>query len=126
MAYTEFRKSYGDFEIVIAPVDFSCLTKYEARLTVNALQEYEWGYVCNTLGRHQLYKARGCIGFMLEVYYGCRAIGEVVKATHPGLFDEECCPYFYSDTPVGIVFRKAWVKHLIYDIVREHGLETAD
>ena len=46
MAYTEFRKSYGDFEIVIAPVDFSKLTKSEARLIVDALQEYKWGYVC--------------------------------------------------------------------------------
>ena len=126
MAYTEFRKSYGDFEIVIAPVDFSCLTEVEAILTVNALQKYEKGFVCNTLGRYLCYKARDCIGLMLEACYDCGAIGDVVRITHPGLYDEEYCLYFDSDTPAGIVFRKAWVKHLISDIMREHGLDTID
>ena len=30
MAYTEFRKSYGDFEIVIPAIDFSKLNNDEA------------------------------------------------------------------------------------------------
>jgi hypothetical protein len=126
MAYTEFHKSYGDFEVVIAPVDFSCLDKFGARLTVNALREYEAGFVCHVLEYRQLYEAKDCIGFMLEACYKCYTVDEVVSATHPGLYAEGRCPHLFSGTPSGIAFRKAWVKHLISDIVREHGLEIAD
>ena len=122
MAYTEFRKSYGDFEIVIAPVDFSCLTEVEARLTVTALQKYESGYVCNNLERYWLHAATDCIGRMLESCYKRSSIGGVVVYTHPWLYDEEGYPYFNFDAPSGIAFRKAWVKHLVSDIMREHGL----
>ena len=126
MAYTEFRKSYGDFEIVIAPVDFSWLTKSEARLTVNALQEYEWGYVCDTLEFYRCCEAIYCIGYMLRRCYNYNTIGGAVVAAHPWLYDEKCCPFFNAETTPGIALRKAWVKHLISDIMREHELETAD
>ena len=122
MAYTEFRKSYGDFEIVIAPVDFSCLDKFEAILTVNALQEYEWGYVCDTLGLYRCCEAIDCIGHMLQQCYGHNTVGGAVATTHSWLYDEECYPHFNADTTPGIAFRKAWVKHLISDIMREHEL----
>ena len=126
MAYTEFRKSYGDFEIVITPVDFSCLTEVEARLTVNALQKYEAGFVCHVLGRHRLYKAKDCINSVLKACYSYSTIEGAVNAVQPWLYDEGYCYPLSSNTPPGIVFRKAWVKHLISDIMREHGLETID
>ena len=126
MAYTEFRKSYGDFEIVIAPVDFSCLTKFEARRTVDALQEYESGFVCHVLGRYRLYKAAGCIDCMLRNYDEFLTVCGVVNVTHPGLYDEGCCPNLGPETTSGITFRKAWVKHLISEIMREQELEAAD
>ena len=126
MAYTEFRKSYGDFEIVIAPVNFSCLTKPEARLTVNALQEYERGYVCDTLRLYRCREAIDCIGYMLQQCYGHNTVGGAVITTHSWLYDEKCCPYLGPETTSGITLRKAWVKHLISDIMREHELETAD
>ena len=126
MAYTEFRKSYGDFEIVIAPVDFSSLDKLAARLTVNALREYEGWFVCHTLERHLLYRARDCIGLMLETCYSCSTIEGAVNAAQPWLYDEGYCSHFGFNTPHGIALRKAWVKHLISDIMREHELEAAD
>ena len=125
MAYTEFRKSYGDFEIVIAPVDFSCLFKFEARLTVDVLREYESGFVCHHLERYQLHEATNCIGLMLRGCYKCLTICGVVNVTHPGLY-KGCCPYLDPETTSGITFRKAWVKHLISDIMREHESETVD
>ena len=126
MAYTEFRKSYGDFEIVIAPVDFSCLTEVEARLTVTALQKYESGYVCNNLERYRCHEAIKCISRMLESCYKRCTIGGVVATIHPWLCDEGGYPYFDYDAPSGIAFRKAWVKHLISDIMREHELVAID
>ena len=126
MAYTEFHKSYGDFEIVIAPVDFSCLDKFEAILTVNALQEYEAGFVCHVLEYRQLYEAKDCINLVLKACYNCATIEGAVNAAQPWLYDEGYCAYFGFGTPHGIALRKAWVKHIISDIVREHGLETTD
>ena len=41
MAYTEFRKSYGDFEIVIPAIDFSKLNSDEAQKTIEILRRYE-------------------------------------------------------------------------------------
>ena len=49
MAYTKFRKSYGDFEVVIPPVKFQLPPEYAARVA-KELRSYEIGFVCNHLG----------------------------------------------------------------------------
>ena len=78
--------------------------------------------MCETLRRYWCREAIDCIGRMLNSCYKCSTIGGVVVTTHPWLYDEAGYPYFDYNEPPGIVFRKAWVKHLVSDIMREHGL----
>ena len=49
MPYTEFRKFYGDIEVVIPPVDFRSLTRDEAVSTAKRLRAYVAGFVCHHL-----------------------------------------------------------------------------
>ena len=121
MDYTEFRKSYGDFEIVIPAIDFSMLNAYEAIDIVFALNEYNpysrWAYVCNHLmqyGNHGN-TATNCIcdtidqeGMGLEYF-----IQESMNDTEP---------MFHPIRAAGRVLRIEWCKHMAKEIEREFGL----
>ena len=49
MADTEFRKSCEDFEVVIPTVDFRSLTRDEAEASAKRLSSYVDGFVCHHL-----------------------------------------------------------------------------
>lgn len=118
MAYTEFRKSYGDFEIVIPAIDFSELNGDEAEKTIEILRTYKESYVCSNLhpANDQL-KARNAIEAKIDrnceelEYYIADVMGDAI---------EECDIYFDPYNPAGNILRKAWCNHMANEIEREH------
>ena len=124
MPYTEFRKSYGDIEVVIPPVDFSSLTRDEAVSTARRLRAYVAGYVCHHLtaapakGKQQ---AAELIQDML-LANGGNGDGEphlgVLIRNANGLGDA----YFRVDDGDGILVRKDWCHHMAAEIEREFAL----
>lgn len=96
MAYTEFRKSYGDFEVVIPAVDFSELIPEYALRVAEALSNYKLNWVYH-LG-----------GVSLE---------EIIYKQHPR-FEISFDPY----APTGQILRQEWCKHMANEIKREFGL----
>lgn len=123
MAYTEFRKSYGDFEVVIPPVKFRLPAECTAHV-VKGLRSYEIGFVCNHLG--------GYVGGTSAAFYinnmisrwqsPSSALGSAIERSF-GDEENEFVPYFSSRLPAGVVLRKAWCEHLAREIEREYGLE---
>ena len=123
MAYTAFRKSYGDFEVVIPPVKFRMAPEYAADV-VKELRSYVIGFVCNHLG--------GYVGGASAAFYinkmisrwqsPSAALGSAIERSF-GDEENEFVPYFSSRMPVGIALRKAWCEHLAREIEREYGLE---
>lgn len=123
MAHTEFRKSYGDFEVVIPPVKFRLPAEYAAHV-VKGLRSYEIGFVCNHLGEYRggLLAAR-CITKMIERWQPpSAALGSAIDLLF-GDEENEFVPYFHSSSPAGVALRKAWCEHLAREIEREYGLE---
>ncbi len=115
MPYTEFRKSYGDFEVVIPAIDFSRLCKDEVRHTIIDLRNYGHGYkyVCNAVRC----AARLIIGDAIDPTQ--RGLQRFIADSFGGyipsrLFD----PY----TTAGITLRKAWCEHMANEIEREFKL----
>lgn len=115
MPYTEFRKSYGDFEVVIPAIDFSSLFKDEARHTIIDLRNYGHNdkYVCHAVRRG----AREIIGDAIDPNeYGLQqfiadSFGGYIPSS---LFD----PY----TIAGNRLRIEWCKHMANEIEREFKL----
>ena len=124
MPYTDFRKSYGDFEVVIPPVDFSSLTKDEAVSTAKRLRAYVRGFVCHNLmiapadGNH---KAQKLIQAMLIDNNGRKHgqchLGVLIQNAN-GLDDS----YFRAYQEDGILVRKDWCHHMAAEIEREFAL----
>lgn len=115
MPYTEFRKSYGDFEVVIPAINFSNLPKDEARHTIIDLRNYGHGYkyVCHAVRRG----ASEIIGDAIDPNeYGLqRFIADSFGGYIPSrLFD----PY----TTAGNQLRIEWCKHMANEIEREFKL----
>ena len=114
MPYTEFRKSYGDFEVVIPAINFSSLSKDEARLTIIDLRNYghDDKYVCHAVRC----EASEIIGDAIDPNeYGLHqfiadSFGGYLRAS---LFD----PY----TTAGNQLRIEWCKHMAKEIEREFG-----
>ena len=116
MSYTEFRKSYGDFEIVIPAVDFSALSRIDALCAVQTLRHYEYGNVCRHLERWGLENAEKRIDEMLTKHTGGRF------ATIESLIIRQFkIPQFNSSYQSGITLRKEWCKHMAKEIEREFG-----
>ena len=115
MPYTEFRKSYGDFEVIIPAINFSNLFKDDARHTIIDLRNYGHGckYVC--------YAVR---------YAASLIIGDAIDPTHRGLqqFIADsfggyvCTSLFDPYTTAGITLRIEWCKHMANEIEREFKL----
>ena len=115
MPYTEFRKSYGDFEVVIPAINFSRLAKDDARRTIIELRNYGhvYKYVCHAVG---------CAANKIIVdaidptqsglqHFIANSFGGYVRAS---LFD----PY----TTAGNQLRSEWCKHMANEIEREFKL----
>ena len=122
MPYTDFRKSYGDFEVVIPAVDFSHLTLNSAVATVKALRAYKHGFVCDHLGEHHQTDARKCIGKMLIRMNHCTLGGFITTLFNSEEGEEdESIPFFGARNQAGITLRKAWCEHMANEIEREFG-----
>ena len=123
MPYTEFRKSYGDFEVVIPAVNFSSLTRDEARLTVMALNCYNKHFVCLTLQQRHAYRARSLINNMIDQTSEglCKSIGTLIEQ-QLNSHDDETIPFFSSLSSPGIALRKEWCNHMAAEIEREFKL----
>ena len=123
MPYTDFRKSYGDFEVVIPAVDFNWLTHKSAMDTIKALRTYENGFVCVHLHGNDQTDACKCIGKMLT-RMNQRILGAFVTASFISKEREkdESIPFFAPTNQAGITLRKAWCNHMANDIEREFKL----
>ena len=124
MAYTEFRKSYGDFEIVIPAIDFSKLNNSEAIDTIKAMLEYEQPinhgeWLCHHLERNKLWSAERHIRKTIDPT--SRGIESFIKNS---MGDAVECPIltFHPMNPAGRVLRIEWCKHMAKEIEREFGL----
>ena len=115
MPYTEFRKSYGDFEVVIPAIDFSSLSKDDARHTIIDLRNYGHGrkYVCHAVGHE-----------------ASEIIGDAIDPSHLGLHHfiaDSFGSYISSSlfnpyTTAGNQLRIEWCKHMANEIEREFKL----
>ena len=115
MPYTEFRKSYGDFEVVIPAINFSSLSKDDARHTIIDLRNYGHGYtyVCHAVR---------CAASLI--------IGDAIDPTQRGLHQfiadsfggYVCTSLFDPYTTAGNRLRIEWCKHMANEIEREFGL----
>ena len=121
MSYTEFRKSYGDFEIVIPAVDFSALSRIDALCAVQTLRHYEYGNVCRHLERWGLENAEKRIDEMLTKHTGNR-FSPIESLIVRQFMHDKNMPSFNSRYQSGIVLRKAWCNHMAAEIKREFSL----
>ena len=121
MSYTEFRKSYGDFEVVIPAIDFSSLSRVDAADAVHALRSYENGYVCNNMNYYHAHYAASLIGNMIAEHTDlrCITIGSLIDYQ---LGHDDNLPFFSVYMQSAIVLRKAWCEHMANEIEREFGL----
>lgn len=121
MPYTEFRKSYGDFEVVIPAIDFSSLSQANAAEAVHALRSYENGYVCNNMNYYHAHYVASLIGNMIAEHadLSCNTIGMLID--YQLGFDDNML-FFAVYMQSGIVLRKAWCEHMANEIEREFSL----
>lgn len=121
MPYTNFRKSYGDFEVVIPAIDFSSLSQAKAADAVHALRSYENGYVCYNMNYYHAHYVASLINNMItkHAYLGCTTIGGLIDYQ---LGHNDNVPFFFVYAQSGIVLRKAWCEHMANEIEREFGL----
>ena len=121
MAYTEFRKSYGDFEVVISTIDFSSLTKYEATEIARSLREYEKDFVCFHVGHTTSWPIRDAFTQAIEgASSTIRRLG-LDYYIYDGLGTDDV-PYFHTHCLAGRILRVEWCKHMAAEIEREFGL----
>ncbi len=118
MPYTKFRKSYGDFEVVIPAVNFSSLTREEAVESARRLTSYEDGFVCHHMEAFpvdEAWKASKLIQTMLLANGGDHCGG-----AHLGAFVRKSLDlsnmYFRVFNEDGIDLRKAWCEHMANEI----------
>ena len=124
MAYTEFRKFYGGFDVVIPAVNFSSLTREEAVASAERLTNYVDGFVCHLMGAlpsDKTMSAGEVIQTMLVAnggeHHGEANLGVLVRKSLD-LSDM----YFRAFNTDGITLRKAWCKHMANEIEREFQL----
>ena len=121
MSYTEFRKSYGDFEVVIPAIDFSTLPQAKAADAIHALRSYEAKHVCSHVVRCKASNVANLIDNMIREHGGvcCETIGSLIDRQFG--FNKNI-PFFSIYHQSGIVLRKAWCEHMANEIEREFGL----
>lgn len=121
MPYTDFRKSYGDFEVVIPAINFSSLSRVDATKATHALRSYEARHVCGHMNRCKASNVANLIDNMIRAHGGvcCETIGNLIDRQFG--FDENI-PFFSIYHQSGIVLRKAWCEHMANEIEREFGL----
>ena len=115
MPYTEFRKSYGDFEVVIPAIDFSRLSKDDARNAIIDLRNYGHGfkYVCHAVRE----AASNIIGDAIDPnQYG---LHHFIADSFGGYV---CTSLFKPYTTAGNQLRIEWCKHMANEIEREFKL----
>ena len=123
MPYTDFRKSYGDFEVVIPAIDFSSLTIEEATKTAKALRSYDRNFVCQTLERKEAYAAAILINKMIQTAtngMGC-TIGWLIEYQLDA-FEDEFVPFLNVGSQQGTMLRKDWCHHMAAEIEREFAI----
>ena len=120
MPYTEFSKSYGDFEVVIPAVDFSAMSRIDALCAVQTLRQYEYGNVYRHLERWGLENADKCIDEMLTKHTGDRFSSLNVLIVRQFKHDKNM-PSFDARYQSGITLRKEWCEHMAKEIEREFG-----
>ena len=120
MPYTAFRKSYGDFEVVIPAVDFSTMSRIDALWTVTTLRHYEYGNVCKHLERWGLENAEKCIDEMLTKNTDCWFIAIEGLIMRQFKHDKNM-PSFYNGYQSGLTLCKEWCEHMAKEIEREFG-----
>lgn len=103
MSYTDFRKSYGDFEIVIPAVNFSALSRLDAIHAVRALRHYRSGYVSHHMMNWDLNYPPLNRVFVREFY-------------------NDGMPRFSIYMQSGITLRKTWCEHMANEIEHEFTL----
>ena len=120
MSYTNFRKSYGDFEVVIPAIDFSSLSRANAADAVHALRSYEAKHVCSHVVRCKASNVANLIDNMIREHGGrsCETIGSLIGYQ---LGYDDNVPFFFVFMQSGIVLRKAWCEHMAKEIEREFG-----
>ena len=121
MPYTDFRKSYGDFEVTIPAIDFSALSRLDAIHAVRALRRYEYGHVCLHLELYDLEYAASLIDEMLTKHTGVRyhTINSLIfRQFH---YDDDI-PSFRICHQSGVTLRRSWCEHMANEIEREFGL----
>jgi len=112
MPYTEFRKSYGDFEVVIPAINFSRLFKGEARRTIIDLRNFghDDKYVCHAVRRG----ASEIIGDAIDPnQYG---LHHFIAYSFEGYISSSL---FNPYTTAGNQLRIEWCKHMANEIERE-------
>lgn len=118
MPYTEFRKSYGDFEVVIPAIDFSSLSRVDATKAAHALRSYKGGYVCEHVDWYEACIVANLIAYMFKDYKSanCNTIGKLIDHQFG---HNKNIPLFTVHRQSGITLRKAWCKHMANEIERE-------
>ena len=120
MPYTEFRKSYGDFEVVIPAIDFGSLTQTEARQAIDALRRYEAGHVCTNMNYYYAHYVASLIDNMITEHTGVRH--KTIRSMIDSQFGhDDNMPFFDAYYQSGITLRKAWCEHMANEIEREVG-----
>jgi len=114
MPYTEFRKSYGDFEVVISAIDFSRLSKDDARRAIIELRNYghDDKYVCHAVR----YAANKIID---AIDPNERGLQHFIANSFGGYV---CTKSFDPYTTAGNRLRIEWCKHMANEIEREFKL----
>ena len=121
MPYTDFRKSYGDFEVVIPAVDFSSLTKYEATKIARSLRAYEEDFVCFYIKNATEHVIRDA--FKQAIAKASQKIQRLGLDYHiyDGLGTDDV-PDFHPCHPAGRILRVEWCRHMANEIEREFEL----
>lgn len=115
MPYTEFRKSYSDFEVVIPAIDFSRLFKDDARHAIIDLRNYGHGckYVCHAVR----YAAKKIIGDAIDPNEN--GLQQFIADSFGGYIPSSL---FNPYTTAGKQLRIEWCKHMANEIEREFKL----
>ena len=121
MPYTEFRKSYGDFEVVIPAIDFSSLSSNEALVTKLDLKQYHLNYRFELGIGYVCYSVPCKAGRIISNTIDPRLYG-LERFIVDSLMDDDFRELFKPYTPAGKLLRIEWCKHMANEIEREHGV----
>lgn len=123
MPYTEFRKSYGDFEVVIHPVDLKLLTTWEAGKVAAVLRSYKGGFICDLVERQLHSNLAEEVNTALQVAMSSPDSRVTLGLAISASFKEDySLPFFGVHSTCGVLIRKLWCEHMAGEIEREFRL----